>query len=349
MKDFFKRALKYTLTGIVLLICISQVVPKIPGAATAVFDISAHAAMNKAEITDAGKKDNSALQTEERSNETDFKDNETSSQQSDSSENAASSELIPDENGVVTKQLNASAANTSFDDIYINNKINYPLDINEILSLSDGAAINDPTKPQILIVHTHTTESYSPLGEARTTDTDKNVVRVGREMCDVLNSMGINTLHDETLHDSPSYTGSYSRAAKTIQSYLEKYPSIGFVIDVHRDSIGGGNSPRVKPTVEINGKPAAQIMFVTGCETGEVTDYPNWKYNLQTALKFQRRIEQDHSGLTRSVYFTDCRYNMNLTKGSVLMEFGSDANTLDEAVYSAHLAAESIAKVLLSS
>ena len=172
---------------------------------------------------------------------------------------------------------------------------------------------------------------------------------VGREMCDVLNSMGINTLHDETLHDSPSYTGSYSRAAKTIQSYLEKYPSIGFVIDVHRDSIGGGNSPRVKPTVEINGKPAAQIMFVTGCETGEVTDYPNWKYNLQTALKFQRRIEQDHSGLTRSVYFTDCRYNMNLTKGSVLMEFGSDANTLDEAVYSAHLAAESIARVLLSS
>ena len=40
---------------------------------------------------------------------------------------------------------------------------------------------------------------------------------------------------------------------------------------------------------------------------------------------------------------------MNLTKGSVLMEFGSDANTLDEAVYSAHLAAESIARVLLSS
>ena len=132
MKDFFKKALKYTLTGIVLLICISQVAPKIPGAATAVFDISAHAAMNKAEITDGDKKDNSALQTEERSNETDFKDNETSSQQSDSSESAASSELIPDENGVVTKQLNASSANTSFDDIYINNKINYPLDINEI-------------------------------------------------------------------------------------------------------------------------------------------------------------------------------------------------------------------------
>ena len=128
-----------------------------------------------------------------------------------------------------------------------------------------------------------------------------------------------------------------------------KNTSIGFVKDVHRDSIGGGNSPRVKPTVEIDGKPAAQIMFVTGCETGEVTDYPNWKYNLQTALKFQRRIEQDHNGLTRSVYFTDCRYNMNLTKGSVLMEFGSDANTLDEAVYSAHLAAESIARVLLSS
>ena len=41
---------------------------------------------------------------------------------------------------------------------------------------------------------------------------------------------GVTVLHDKTLHDYPSYTGSYTQSAKTIKAYLKKYPSIKVVL-----------------------------------------------------------------------------------------------------------------------
>ena len=53
-----------------------------------------------------------------------------------------------------------------------------------------------------------------------------------------------------------------------------------------------------------------------------------------------------YPGMTRPMYFGEVKYNMNLTHGSVLIEVGTDMNTLDEAVYSGSLLGDVLAKVL---
>ena len=110
--------------------------------------------------------------------------------------------------------------------------------------------------PQILIMHTHATEDYRlsaglwyrPGDGSRTTDRDLNMCAVGRVMADTLNAAGLNTLHDETLNDYPSYTGSYANSRAVVQQYLSQYPSIKIVLDVHRDAaavVGDGDGVAV--------------------------------------------------------------------------------------------------------
>ena len=76
-------------------------------------------------------------------------------------------------------------------------------------------------------------------------------------MAQVLNAAGICTLHDETLYDAPGYTDSYKRSRAGVQTYLERYPSIKVVLDVHRDAIEDSDGTRVKPVCEIDGESTA--------------------------------------------------------------------------------------------
>lgn len=210
-------------------------------------------------------------------------------------------------------------------------------------------------KPQVLIMHTHTTETYERSERdrydsdflSRTTDSDMNMTAVGRAMTDVLNSHGINTIHDETIHDFPSYNGSYDRSRETVAAILREYPSIKVVLDVHRDAIEREGGVRVAPSVNIGGKSAAQIMIICGCDDGSM-DMPNCMLNLRTAALFQQHIEGAYPGLTRPVLFDYRSYNQDMTTGSLLIEVGGHANSIDEAVYAGQLTAEGIAKALVS-
>ena len=107
-------------------------------------------------------------------------------------------------------------------------------------------------------MHTHATEDYRlsaglwfTSGDgARSTDRSINMCAVGRVMADTLNAAGICTLHDETLNDYPSYTGSYANSRAVVQQYLAQYPSIKVVLDVHRDAIERENGTRCAPGVQ---------------------------------------------------------------------------------------------------
>ena len=168
---------------------------------------------------------------------------------------------------------------------------------------------------------------------------------VGDIVAEKLNAAGIKTLHDTTEHDYPKYTGSYTRAAKTINGYLKKYPSIKIVLDLHRDAASSGND-KVKLTTEIGGKRAAQVMIVMGSQSGTQNHFPNWKENLKLALRLQQTIESKYPTLARPLSLTPNGYNECLTNGSLLIEFGTDANTVDEAHYSAELVGNSLADLL---
>lgn len=209
--------------------------------------------------------------------------------------------------------------------------------------------------PQVLIMHTHTTESYEPeIREhyssevlSRTTDNSMNMTAVGEEMTEVFESMGIRTYHDTTVHDYPSYNGSYDRSRETVMSILKKYPSIKVVLDVHRDAIERENGERIAPSADIDGKSAAQVMLICGCDDGTM-NMPDCMKNLHTAAFFQQYMEKTHPGLTRPVLFDYRHYNQDLTTGSLLIEVGGHANSIDQAEYGGRLAAEGIAEALIS-
>lgn len=101
-------------------------------------------------------------------------------------------------------------------------------------------------------------------------------------MTEVLEKNGIRTYHDTTIHDYPSYNGSYDRSRVTVEGILEKYPSIKVVLDVHRDAIEREDGERIAPSVTVNGKSSAQVMIICGCDDGTM-GMPDCMKNLRTA------------------------------------------------------------------
>ncbi len=209
----------------------------------------------------------------------------------------------------------------------------------------------DKSKPAVLIYHTHTTEAYEIVSRAwypegwqeRTENSAKNVIRVGDAIALVLERSGYIVIHDTTIYDR-QYGGAYDRSRVTMQKYLKQYPELMVTIDVHRDAIHADGGVRIKPTATVNGKKAAQVMIITGTEEGNITGYPNWAQNLSFAVQLQKQTEDAFPGLMRPLFFCPRKYNMNETPYSLLLEFGSDANTLEEAVYSGQMIGASLAK-----
>lgn len=207
--------------------------------------------------------------------------------------------------------------------------------------------------PQVLIVHTHATESYEPYQRnyfdsdfpSRSRDPRHNMIAVGEVLAQTLADNGISVIHDGTLHDYPSYTGSYDRSEDTIRATLEKYPSIKIIIDLHRDAMIDSNGSRIAPTIEINGRSAAQFMIISGCDDGRF-NMPDYIENFKLAALLQNSSEVLYPGLARAVLFDYRNYNQHITTGSLLIEVGSHANSLDEALYTAELLGESMAAAL---
>ena len=212
--------------------------------------------------------------------------------------------------------------------------------------------LDNGNEPQVLIIHTHTTESYESDSDGhydkaydgRSLCPANSVVGVGAVLAQTLADNGISTIHDGTVFDDPIYNYSYSRSRERIEEILAEYPSIKIVLDIHRDGIADGDV-RIAPVAEINGKKAAQIMIICGCDDGTGI-LPDFMSNLRFASYLQNSIERDNSGITRPLLFDYRFYNQDLTKGSLVIEFGALANDIEHVKYSAELAGKSIAQAL---
>lgn len=205
--------------------------------------------------------------------------------------------------------------------------------------------------PLILIVHTHATEAYTVadgdeyFGNYRTTDVNFNVVRVGQALADRLNANGISTVHDTTLNDEPGYYDAYERTAAVIAGYLEEYPSIQMVIDVHRDAVTLDDGSEMAVPCRLNGRDAAQLMLVMGTDIAGL-EHPDWRSNLSMALKLQAHCERVAPGCFRQMSLRAERYNEHLSPNSILLEVGAAGNTLREAIVSAEFFADRLTEVL---
>lgn len=208
--------------------------------------------------------------------------------------------------------------------------------------------------PQILILHTHATEAYTPTegweytesDTYRTTDCGANVVRVGDELAAELTRMGLRVIHDRELYDYPDYSVSYARSAAAVEQWLALYPGIGVVIDLHRDALGEGDIV-YKTRAETEEGDAAQVMLLVG--TGENgLPHPRWQDNFALSLKMQDAMFGRCPALPRPIELVAERYNQHYTTGSLILEVGSCGNTMPEALRAIRAFARSTAPVLLS-
>lgn len=227
-------------------------------------------------------------------------------------------------------------------------------DIDPAAILAEGPELRLPAEgPQILVMHTHGSEAYTPAGldrydasdSNRTQDPRYSVIRVGDELAERLEEQGLRVLHDREIYDYPSYTGSYSRSGEAVARYLERYPEIAVVIDLHRDALGA-DGVVYKTMAEEEGTVASQVMLLVGSDESGL-EHPNWRSNLALALYLQQAAATAHPTLMRPVSLVPQRYNQQLTGGSLILEVGSSGNTLQEALSAIRLFAAAVGPALL--
>ena len=258
------------------------------------------------------------------------------------------------DNGVTAKTLvpTDSGGYTVCGRAYISNATDYSLTIQDLQT--EFSAELTAEEPQILILHTHGSEAYTPgggeepvwSGDYRTTDSRYNVVKVGDEMAEVFGEAGISVLHDRTLYDYPSYSGAYDRSLAAIQSYLVQYPSIRFILDLHRDAVADAQGTQYKVVSEIEGEGvAAQLTLVVGSDGSGLT-HPAWMENLRLATALQNEVLAEYPTLMRPILLRNSRYNQHATTGSLLVEVGAAGNSPEEAALAGRLLAQQMVDLL---
>ena len=196
----------------------------------------------------------------------------------------------------------------------------------------DAVNVFGETAPSVLILHTHGTECYADASDAshyRTDNPSENVVSVGKVLAEALRAQGIETIHCEEMFDKDSFIRAYKNSYAAAAEYLKQYPSIRYVIDLHRDAVpSDGGYADLKTT--LCGEECAKLMLVIGTdEAGAV--HPNWKNNLRVAAEIQQNAEKEYPSLMRSINLRKASFNQQLSDGYFILEVGSCGGTAEEA------------------
>lgn len=199
--------------------------------------------------------------------------------------------------------------------------------------------------PHILIVHTHGSEAYTPTAGYRTLNTDQSVVQVGAVLAKTLTDAGFSVIHDKSINDHPSFNNAYWTTLQKIEKWKAQYPNLQMIIDIHRDAAEDEAGNAVALSAQANGESCARLMLVVGTDQGGLS-HPNWQENLANALKLQSVLEGAYPGLCRSMDLRTERFNQHAAPGSILVEVGTHGNTLSQAMASAELLGEGIARMI---
>ncbi|MCD8355123.1 MAG: stage II sporulation protein P [Clostridia bacterium] len=251
--------------------------------------------------------------------------------------------------GAAIKELTVTGKSGDYpgqDGVYISNMSGLSYDLAGMLAdplkITKNATVNEPT---VMVLHTHASEAYVDQSGGRSEDPAHNVVYIGDVLTEVLEQQGIGVVHCREIIDAPSYNQSYNRAMDIIEEQMEETPSIKVIIDLHRDSMITSSGMEYKVVSEIDGQTCAQLMFVMGTNAGGLT-HPNWKSNLNFAVNLQKSILEDYPTLMRPVNLRKQRFNEQATTGSMILECGTSANTIEEAEVSIRAFGKKLAEYL---
>ncbi len=222
-------------------------------------------------------------------------------------------------------------------------------ELNGKVLLNMDLKLKKSEKPQILIYHTHGSETYRGSKKGKKSDT---VIGVGDVLVKNLRKKNSAVIHDRNIYDvkngKEERSKAYNYAANAIEDHLKKYPSIKVVIDLHRDGV----SEQTKLVTTQKGRRMAQIMFFNGmsrtASNGDIKYLrnPNKQMNLAFSLQLQAQAAKKYPGFTRKIYMKGYRYNLHYRGRSLLVEVGAQNNTLSQAKASMSLLAELLSDVL---
>ena len=225
--------------------------------------------------------------------------------------------------------------------IYLQNETAYKVSARDALDGANAAGDIRGTPPTVLVFHTHGTESYAGSGSDRSENTKENVVAAGEALCDALRSLGIFALHDTNMYDKDDFSAAYAKSRAAAEEWIRRFPAVRYIIDVHRDSVESGGVAAAA-VAEVEGRRAAQIMIVVGTDE-KAGRHTGWKDNFSLALKLQEELMKISPSLVRPIYLRSASFNQDLSPGALLIEIGTQGNTLEEAEYSAELLANAMA------
>lgn len=191
--------------------------------------------------------------------------------------------------------------------------------------------------PLVLIYHTHTTEGYadtSTSGSYRSHDPEGNMLAIGKILWSVLEAEGIKSVHLTQMFDAKDFNSAYPSSSEAVAQAMATYPSIKYVIDLHRDSITDETGANISASFTYKGTEAAQMMFVVGTDEGG-SGHSAWRQNLTTILHLQDMLYTAAPDSVRPINLRSASFYQDKTPGAMLVEVGSSGNTLTEAKRSA--------------
>jgi stage II sporulation protein P len=196
--------------------------------------------------------------------------------------------------------------------------------------------INDPnpvdiTKPRIYIYNSHQLENYNNEN-LEAYNITPNVMMASYLLKEKLNNLGIPTIAENTnIQDFMrvnmwEHADSYKASRILILDNKNKYNTLEYYIDFHRDSI-----KKSLTTTTIGNKKYARILFVIGL------DNPNHKENLRLVTTLSEKINKLYPGLSKGILKkqgvgVDGLYNQDISPKMMLLEVGGVENTIEEVL-----------------
>lgn len=204
----------------------------------------------------------------------------------------------------------------------------------QVLLDKNLSMVQDNSKPQILIFHTHSQETFI---DSKDSSENMSIVGVGSYLEKLLEEKyGYNVIHDKSVYDyidgKLDRSKAYTYAEEGIRKILNENPSIEVVIDLHRDGV----NENTKLITDIDGKKVAKVMLFNGISyskmNGNITylNNPNREENLAMSLQMKLLGEAYYPEYFRNNYINAYRYCLHLRGKSILVEAGAQTNTFEE-------------------
>ncbi len=258
---------------------------------------------------------------------------------------------VPPTTQFVPKPVTFTAADSDL--LYVRSICDAKADVEKALLETLDWDLTDPNFT-VLIIHSHISESYTLREDQqpeetssftsdpyRTDDERYNLVAIGKRVAEILRSKGIQVIHDTTSFEYPNSDYAYRNAREHLETLLAENPSIGLILDLHRDAVENSDGTQWAPTVTVNDEKCARISMLIGY-TGSYDS--KWDQNLSFALKLGARLNQNVEKTFRQLLVVKSRtaYNQDLGPVSMLIEVGTAGNSFEEALNAAELLAQGL-------